>query len=276
MEIDGDLPPSNPGAPAATASFDAVHAPRWVVGDRGASWVVEGWDMFRQSLGGWLPLALAGVIWLLLIDRFSILLLLDSLFAYVIAAGLLLACQANHRRQPVTLNHLLAGFRLHLGRLLIARLVVLGLSLLIFCLVLGDVVWQIAQQPDLQVLLKKISAQTDYTSEEMLSNLAEVDQAFGLMSLMLRAAILLLLVIPVSAAGWFAPALIVLGNCNVKTALWYSLQATLKNLLSFLIYGLLLLILALLGILPYRVGYLVLIPVYYLSMYLCYRDIFVN
>ncbi len=262
---------------AATGSYDVVHAPRLMAGDRGASWVVEGWDLFQQAKVSWLLVALTSVIWLLLLEHYPLLKILDNVFAFAISAGLMLACHANYQRRPFNPAILLTGFsRLHLGRLLGANLVLIGFSLLLSGLVLGDLLWLIAGNQQLQMLVARMAAQADITNPDFLATLAELDQAVSVIGLLLRLTLILLLLLPVFAAAWFAPALIVLGNCDIKTALLYSLQATMKNVLSFLIYGVLLLILALLALLPYHIGYLLLIPVYQLSVYLSYRDIFVN
>jgi len=277
METAPNMPPTETAPAEAAATFDTVHAPRVVVGDRGAGWIVEAWDLFKQAKLSWLLLALVGVVWLELLDSFSLLEVFDSLFSFVISAGLMLACQANYRQQSFNPALLVAGFRReYLGRLLGANLVLIGLSLLIAGVGLGDLLWRIAGDESLQNLLKKAAAQSDITDPEFMNTLAEVDQAFGLMGLLLRIVVILLLALPLLAAAWFAPALIVLGNCNVKTALWYSMKAATENVLSFLIYGVLLLILALLMLLPWHIGYLLLIPLFQLSVYLSYRDIFVN
>ena len=277
METDHNEPPGETAPAQAVATFDTIPAPRVVVGDRGAGWIVEGWDLFKQAKASWLLLALVGVIWLELLDSFRLLAFFDSLFSFVLSAGLLLACQANYRQHPFNPAILLAGFRReYLGRLLGANLVLIGLSLLIAGVGLGDLLWRVAGDESLQNLLRRMAAQSDVTDPVFMNTLLEIDAAFGLMGLLFRTLVILLLVIPLLAAAWFAPALIVLGNCDVKTALWYSMKAATHNVLSFLIYGVLLLILALLALLPWHLGYLLLIPVFQLSVYLSYRDIFVN
>ncbi len=275
MESNHNLLPDE-AAPTGVDGFDVVHAPRVVVGDRGAGWIVEGWDLFKLAIPGWLSLALVGVAWLLLEDHFKILRAVTLLLDPVWTAGLLLACQANYQRQPVKILYVVAGFRRNLGRLIAARLIVIGLTLLVTGLALGDLAWTIFNNEQLQTLIRKISEQADPTSQEFMNDILQLDAAIGLTGFLMRLLIILLLVIPLSAAGWFAPALIVLGNCDIKTALWYSLKASTTNLFSFFIYGLLLLLMSLLGVLPWHVGLLLLIPLFYLSMYLSYRDIFVN
>ena len=58
-------------------------------------------------------------------------------------------------------------------------------------------------------------------------------------------------------------------------ALKASFNACLKNFLSLLVYGLIVMVLMFFAALPAFLGFLVLIPVLFGSVYVSYRDIFV-
>ena len=90
-------------------------------------------------------------------------------------------------------------------------------------------------------------------------------------------ALLLLLVasLLVTAALWFAPALVVLRGTPPRQALLASLRAVLDNGLTFLLFAVVqLFLLAAVAALPWQAGWLVLLPVMLLTGYVSYREVF--
>jgi len=57
-------------------------------------------------------------------------------------------------------------------------------------------------------------------------------------------------------------------------AMKLSFSACLKNMLPFLLYGFILLLLMFLAMLPFGLGLIILVPVMVAAMYTSYRDIF--
>ena len=53
-----------------------------------------------------------------------------------------------------------------------------------------------------------------------------------------------------------------------------SFSACLKNIVPFLVYGVMLFILAVVAMIPFGLGMLVLVPVIIASVYAAYRDVF--
>jgi uncharacterized membrane protein len=94
------------------------------------------------------------------------------------------------------------------------------------------------------------------------------------MSALLAVLIALALMIPVLMAIWFAAPLVVFHQLGAIEALKSSFNACLRNIVPFLIYGLILLGLAIVASIPFGLGWLVLGPVLVASLYTAYRDIF--
>jgi hypothetical protein len=253
-----DLPPlvpaPAPDEPSVNRNAEPVYEPRNVIGDRGAGWIMEAWDLYKQQPKQWLLLCFVGFCLLVLISIVSGVQILNSLFANVWSAGLLVTCVANYRGDAVKATHLFAGFKLHLVKLIQARLIVLALSVVIIGIVMGSMALQIAQAAKPEEVILEI----------------------GVQRFAIRVLIAIALVLPIQAAGWFAPALIALGGLSVKAALIFSFQACCKNLWPFLIYSVLWIILGVLNIFTLGIGTLVLFPVLQLSTYLAYRDIFLQ
>lgn len=91
---------------------------------------------------------------------------------------------------------------------------------------------------------------------------------------MLALLVLLTFSLFVSAALWFAPALVVLRGASPLAAAWASLRAVRDNALTFLLFAVVQLLLSVAGVLPYHVGWLVMAPVMLLTTYVSYRDVF--
>ena len=82
--------------------------------------------------------------------------------------------------------------------------------------------------------------------------------------------------IPLAMALWFAPALVVIHDVQPWPAMKASLVVCLKNWAPFLVYGLALIPLAILAALPVFLGFLVLSPVIYASIYAGYKGMFLR
>ena len=73
---------------------------------------------------------------------------------------------------------------------------------------------------------------------------------------------------------WFSYALVTINNFTVVQALKTSFHGCLKNIVPFLIYGLVMFLFAILATIPLMLGWLILGPVLFASFYTAYRDIF--
>src|SRR5262249_39664681 len=80
--------------------------------------------------------------------------------------------------------------------------------------------------------------------------------------------------LPLFMALWFAPALAVFHQQGPAEAMKASFFACLKNVVPFLLYSVILLLLAFVASIPFGLGWLVLGPVIAASLYTSYRDIF--
>jgi hypothetical protein len=91
---------------------------------------------------------------------------------------------------------------------------------------------------------------------------------------MLALLVLLTFSLFVSAALWFAPALVVLRGATPLAAARASLRAVRDNALTFLLFAVVQLLLSAAGVLPYHLGWVVMAPVMLLTTYVSYGDVF--
>jgi uncharacterized membrane protein len=80
--------------------------------------------------------------------------------------------------------------------------------------------------------------------------------------------------VPLYMALWFAPCLILFNDAQPVQALSQSFRACLKNIIPFLVYGVLLTIIFVVAAIPFGLGLLVAVPILIASVYTAYRDTF--
>jgi uncharacterized membrane protein len=106
-------------------------------------------------------------------------------------------------------------------------------------------------------------------------NLAAVLTASALLSILVALLVVLALWVPIAMAFWFAVPLVVFHDVAPTAAIKMSFFACLRNIVPFLVYGIVMLVLLILAALPIGLGLLVMVPVLLTSAYRSYRDIFI-
>jgi uncharacterized membrane protein len=83
-----------------------------------------------------------------------------------------------------------------------------------------------------------------------------------------------LLMVPLLMAYWFAPALVIMHDMAPVAAMKESFRGCIRNLVAFLIYGFIMLVLSVIAVIPFGLGMLVWVPVAIASTYAAYRSIY--
>jgi uncharacterized membrane protein len=240
-----------PQFPLAAPAFDGKS--RAVAAGNGFDWIKQGWALFVASPAQWLLLTLVLLIVVLglYIVPFVGTLALD-LATPIIMAGMLRACRKVAAGGTPELADLSAG-------LSSTPLVVLG------------VVYAAATMAI--VFVVTVLAGGSVSGGMATGPVTGLGVALGgAMLALLLAAVLSL---PVMMAIWFAPALVIFNDMGASAALKASFAACVKNGLSLTVYSVFLLVLSFFALLPVGLGLLVLIPVFFGSLYASYRDVFV-
>lgn len=228
--------------------------PRSVAAGHGTKWLGEGYALFRRGPGTWVGITL---IWFVISAVLGAIPggigeLVGMFLNPVFQAGLVLGCAALVRQEPLKVEHLFAGFRGgHLGQLLLMSVIELGLAfvaLLVGVLTVAGTVKGLVTGGDLHT----------------------IDPVSGLLAVL----IVLALILPLLMLVWFAPALIVLDRLPAWEAMKLSLRACLRNVVPFLVYGLVAVAILIVACIPLLLGLLVAVPVLWASVYTSYRDVF--
>jgi uncharacterized membrane protein len=205
----------------------------------------------------WIALVVVLFVILVALNFLNVLFFLGSLAIVllmpVFVGGLMLACQAQQRGGQLEMNHLFAGFKTQTG-----NLVVVG------ALALGG--WIIVLVPVL--LIVGVGAFFGAARGDAAGAAAMGGSFFIAWLLAMGLSVILYM------ALWFAPALVVLRGTAPVEAVKQSFFGCLKNIVPFLIYGIIMLVLSILATIPLGLGWLVLGPVAVASVYVAYRDIY--
>ena len=92
----------------------------------------------------------------------------------------------------------------------------------------------------------------------------------GLLALLVGLALGLLL----TMATWFAPALVVFRQLPPLEAVKASFAASLKNIVAFLLWGVIYIVAAIVASIPFGLGWIVVGPLVILTAYTSYQDVF--
>ena len=180
--------------------------------------------------------------------------LASPLLASLLAGGLMQACREQEGGGELKVDVLFRGFSEHTRQLLMIGVVTMLASAAI------GVIAVIALGGSI------VSLQTDdFGSALPFSSLLGA----ALVSLAVLA-----VAVPLAMATWFAPALVMLAGQEALEAMKLSFQACLRNMLPFLVYAVILLVLFFVATIPLGLGLLVLGPTIIASIYVSYRDLF--
>ncbi len=229
---------------------------RTVPAENGWKWIVQGWNLFKRAPGVWIALM---VVFIVISIVLAFVPVLGSIASMVLTptftAGMMIGCRALDEGGELKVEHLFAGFRARFGTLLSLGLLYLA-AVLVIALLAGLVTG-----------VKLFSLMGGGASDPGAV-------ASAALSVLLALLIMLALLVPVFMAIWFAPALVVFHEHGAIEALKASFVGCLRNIVPFLVQGVILLAAAIVASIPFGLGWLVLGPVLVASLYAAYRDIY--
>ncbi len=240
---------------------DALTGPKPVPIGHGWGWITGGFQHFRKNPFAWL---IAIAIWIVISIVAGLIPFIGSLavsiFSPAVQAGFMIGAATQEQGDDFRIGHLFAGFSNNLGQLvLVGVLYLVGIFLCIATVaaMAGGMFAMLGgmggmEQADPEVVAAIMSSPSMWLS--MLVGLG--------------------LIIPLMMAYWFAPALIALEGMSAFYAMKLSFMGCLKNILPFLLYGIISMILLMLGAIPIGLGLLIVIPVLVGSIYTSFRDIY--
>lgn len=257
---------SNPYAtPKAAVADEPVPQGEYIPGGHGVpashgwSWIAGGWTLFKAAPGLWI-----GMIVVLFIILFAMAMvpfigpIAQNLLMPVFMGGLVLGCRAIDDGSGMQFSHLFEGFKSRFGTLVAVG----GLYLAGFIAIL--VVVMMIFGAGMAALFMGGGQQAD---------MAQAGAAVGVLLAVLVA---VALSIPLVMAIWFAAPLVVFHDLGAVEAMKASFTGCLRNIVPFLVFGVVGFVLAIVATIPLGLGWLALGPVLAASVYTAYRDIYLR
>lgn len=246
-------------APEADDSGLALVLPsRHAPAGEGVAWIGEGWRYFVRSPLMWIiSLVILFIIAVALAFVPIVGQIAFQVLSPVFSAGFVVACRAIERGGEFELEHLFAGFRRHFGSLAIVGVIFMALVivlLLVFAMFFGFSILAGFMAGDPEQAMAAVAASS--------------------LTMLLGALVCLALFIPVLAAYWFAPALVVMHGMAPVAAMKESLVACVRNFIPMLIWSIVMTVVLVVASIPLGLGLLVAVPVMIASSYAAYRAIF--
>lgn len=233
------------------------HEPVSVPASHGWRWLKEGFGMVFASPVAWIGTVLIWTVLNIVLNLIPLVNILAALLTAVFIGGIMLGAHEQDNGGRLTIGHLFAGFSNRFGPLfLVGVLYMAGMIALVMTmfLVMGGLFSTVANLS---------GSESDLAAELVTSPMMWLPVLVGLA-----------LGVPMVMAYWFAPALVALDDISALSAMGMSFRACLRNILPFLLYGLIAMVLFILGAIPLFLGLLIVAPGIVASIYTGYRDIF--
>lgn len=228
----------------------------------GWTWIVEGFRLFAKSPLFWIINIVIYMAIMMLLSFIPLVSLITAVITPVFTAGLMWGAAQVDNGEPMTASHLFEGFKKNTGSLFAVG----GLYLA------GVVVAMIVA-----AAVAIGSGAIDILGRVQPGEVSSAaDQMELVQSMLLPALIYMALLLPLIMMVWFAPVLIIRHDLGAIEAMKLSFSGCLKNMLPYLFYGFIAIVLVVLGVIPFGLGLLVVVPVLTASIYTAYKAIFLQ
>lgn len=232
--------------------------PQRLAAGYGWKWIKQGYALFMKAPLLWIVIlllcfiAVAGLSAVPVVGE-----PLASLLLPVVLVGLMVGCRSLEQGEELELEQLFSGFRQRTSQLIALG----GISLVAQYLIFG-VMMMVGGAALVGILM----------SGQPVEDPEVIKQAVAGAGLAVLLGITLFSVLVM--AMQFAPMLVYFHGIAPLAAMRLSLRAFIRNIWPMLAYGVTFTLLAILASIPMMLGWLVLMPIVFTSLYACYCDIF--
>jgi hypothetical protein len=256
-------PPKADVTPPPEPKGEYMDGGRAALAGNGVQWIGSGWTLFTRAPALWIGITFVLFLMSIVLAVIPVIGgLASNILMPIFIGGIMLGFRSLDEGGALQFEHLFAGFKEKGGQLaLVGLLLMAATTALVFIVVI--------------IALIVVGGSLLQSGGDT-SALMELFSEQGLMLLLLFVLIIMALALPLAMAYWFAPALVVFHNMDAFTAMKQSFVGCLRNIMPFLVYGIVLLPLAVVAILPVFLGLLVFTPVVYGSLYASYKDIYLK
>jgi uncharacterized membrane protein len=258
--------PRNPYAPPTAGVADPmpeltngtlIPNGRRVPAGNGVRWMTDAFRLFFQRPWQWMGiLVVFCVLWLAAsVIPFSN--VLESVLWPVFCGGLMFAADVERQNGSLTVGRMFAGFGPRF-----ASLAIVGATMLISYPIMYLSMRAFVGN---DIAIAFVTGATDFDPTQMMST-----------NFLLALLVYLLFALPIVAATYLAPALIMLHGMKPGEAMKMSFAAVFKNVLPGFVFGLVMIVVFCVSVIPLGLGLLITLPVSVITIYTMYRDVFVE
>lgn len=239
--------------------------PKKLSAGRGWGWIQDAFKYFTSSPVIWVVNMIILLIIMLILAFIPFLgSIASSILSIIFTAGLMLGCAAQDRGEQLTVGHLFEGFQKNTGKLAMVGVLYL-VGILVVGIIIGILMMAMGGGAGLFSTMAGMDSGAGASPEQMQSLFA-----VGGIALLIGLA----LFVPLIMAIFFAPALVVHHDLAAFEAMKLSFKGCLRNIIPFLVYGVIVFVLAIVASIPFFLGWLVLAPVLTAAIYVAYKEIF--
>lgn len=225
----------------------------------GMFWISESWRLFKAQPGVWIGMFIVYFIIMIILSMIPLVNMFTGIVTPVFTGGWMIAAAQCDQSNSAKLDHLFAGFSQYATPLFLVGLISIGLEIGIVVIVAAIGI----------PLIGMDGLMSTFSHPETLA--AENLQVFMLLLLVYMA-----LLLPVVMMLWFAPVLVVQHQLQPWDAMVKSFFGCLKNVLPYLLFSIVYMVLIVIAMIPLFLGLLVVIPMFMLSMYTAYKSIYLR
>ena len=255
-----DVPATPPEAGPYDPELKLVIPGKGLPAGAGWDWIVEGWALFTKAPLMWILSLLVIFVVAVVVSLVPFIgQLAFQLVQGVIAGGFMVACRSLEKGGEFEIEHLAAGFSRRFVPLLIVGVLFLLGTIVIFLVFMVFV--------GVGMVGAFMAGDPENAARAIMASMG---------SILIGTLVVLGLMVPLMAAYWFAPALVMMHDMKPMAAMKESFFACFRNFVPFLLYGIVMMVAAFVAILPFGLGMLVWVPVAVASTYVAYRQIFTD
>lgn len=254
MNLEKPTPDYNPYQTPETALYDnntevgeLLDEPNSLPASSGMDWLKDAWAIFMARPLLWVGFTIFYFLALIVLSLIPIVGLIAGFVGTFVLAGVAYVAYQIDMDEPTSFGDLFMGFR-HNVLQQVLLIVVNFVALIVFA-----------------VIFTLIATMLGVGVGSVLGEGANL-------VLVLIMLVGLLFYIPLVMCMYLAPILILFHDMSAVSAMSLSFKACLKNILPFLVLGILLIIAGLVAIIPFGLGLLVLMPVMMITSYTAYKQ----
>ncbi len=229
---------------------------------QGWRWIADAFALFKQNIGTWIGIAVIYMVILIVLSLIPIVSLLTTFLGPVFMGGIMVAAYKSDGGSGPEIGDLFAGFKTKFGSLFLLGVLMLVLMIVLF--IVGGLLAYLVGGSELAGMFQGMSSGAGPDPAMMGTMFAVVGLFF------------VALWIPLMMAIWFAPALVILNDQAPFAAMKNSFMGCLKNILPFFWYGIIAMVFAVLASIPLALGWLILGPIMFITMYTSYKAIYID